>query len=192
MSNVTAFAFNRKTNVLLGSAIAAAALSLSSVAKADCCISEADILAAQQAWGEAVVTLSSHYADGGFEQARNFAREVIDAAYGYNMGPVLFKPTLTTSPQTFRTTSEGALAYFVGGNETFPNDSGFGIKGWTNVEFENTAMHIDGNTALVMGNVHFTNKDGSVTTVDKSFGYQRCDEGNLRIVLHHSSLPFSG
>ena len=41
-----------------------------------------------------------------------------------------------------------------------------------------------------MGNVHFTHKDGSVTTVDKSFGYQRGEDGNLRIVLHHSSLPF--
>jgi hypothetical protein len=26
--------------------------------------------------------------------------------------------------------------------------------------------------------------------VDKTFGYQRTDGGSLRIVLHHSSLPF--
>jgi hypothetical protein len=35
---------------------------------------------------------------------------------------VAFKPTLTQQPQTFRGTKAGALAYFVGGNATYPND----------------------------------------------------------------------
>lgn len=41
-----------------------------------------------------------------------------------------------------------------------------------------------------MGWVKLTNKDGSVTTVDKSFGYKKDETGTLRIVLHHSSLPY--
>jgi hypothetical protein len=32
---------------------------------------------------------------------------------------VLFKPTLTTGDQTFRTTHKGALSYFVGGDSSF-------------------------------------------------------------------------
>ena len=40
--------------------------------------------------------------------------------YGYQFGPVLFKPTLTAAPQTFRTTRDGALAYFVGGDPNYP------------------------------------------------------------------------
>lgn len=55
------------------------------------------------------------------------ASAVLDAAYGYNIGPVLFKPTLTVVPQTFRPTKEGALAYFVGSDKDFPNDSGFAL-----------------------------------------------------------------
>jgi hypothetical protein len=42
-----------------------------------------------------------------------------------------------------------------------------------------------------MGNVHITDASGAVTTVDKTFGYQLDEAGDLRIVLHHSSLPFS-
>jgi hypothetical protein len=172
----------------LSLSVAAAAMVFASQAAAD--ITEAEVLAAQQAWGGAVVMLSEHYEDGGIDKARNSARDVIDAAYGYEMGPVLFKPTLAPIPQNIRTTSEGALAYFVGHDDNFPEDDGFGIKGWTEVEFENAAIRLAGPVALTMGNVHFTHKDGSVTTVDKSFGYQRGEDGNLRIVLHHSSLPF--
>ena len=44
--------------------------------------------------------------------------------------------------------------------------------------------------ALTQGNVILTNKAGQVTTVDKTWGFKKDDKGQLRIVLHHSSLPF--
>jgi hypothetical protein len=172
------------------SSLVALAVAAAFSANAHAEISEADVLAAQKTWGDAVVMLSEHYAEGGIEKARNTARAVIDSAYGYSMGPVLFKPTLAAIPQNIRLTAEGALAYFVGHDKAFPNDEGFGIKGWAAVEFENAAIHLSGPVAMSMGNVHFTHNDGSVTTVDKSFGYQLDDAGNLRIVLHHSSLPY--
>merc|ERR1712004_21070 len=87
--------------------------------------------------------------------------------------------------QTFRPTRHGALAYFVGGDSAYPNDGGFGIKGWVKVKFVNKAIWKQGNIGVVMGNVHFTNKDGSVTTVDKTFGYFKDPEGNVVIILHH-------
>ena len=49
----------------------------------------------------------------------------------------------------------------------------------------------NGNTAMAMGNVHLMNKAGEIVTVDKSFGYTRGKDGELRIVLHHSSLPYN-
>jgi hypothetical protein len=33
--------------------------------------------------------------------------------------------------------------------------------------------------------------DGNEVMVDKTFGYVRDAAGDLRIVLHHSSLPFT-
>ena len=152
-------------------------------------ISEADVLAAQRAWGEALVQISLDYENGGIAAARATAEKVLDSAYGYSMGPVLFKPTLTTSPQTFRTTKQGALAYFVGNDPQFPADSGFALKGWRAVEIRNSAIFLNGDTAMSQGNVMITDKHGKVTTVDKTWGYVRDDDGRLRIVLHHSSLP---
>jgi len=152
-------------------------------------IAEADVLAAQRAWGEALVKISTDFEQGGLAKAKATAEAVLDAAYGYNLGPVLFKPTLTTAPHTFRPTRAGALAYFVGGDPAFPADTGFALKGWRSVEIRNAALYLNGDTAMSMGNVMITDKAGKVTTVDKTWGYVRDDKGALRIVLHHSSLP---
>lgn len=169
----------------------ASAASVAAPAEVRTAITEADVIAAQNAWGSALVSISRTYDEQGIEAASKLAGEVLDSAYGYQMGPVLFKPTLTVSPQTFRTTREGALAYFVGGDANFPKDTGFALNGWQSYEIKNAGIFIDGNTAISMGNVMLTNKDGNVTTVDKTWGYLRDKDGALRIVLHHSSLPYS-
>jgi hypothetical protein len=153
-------------------------------------VTQADIAAAQRAWGNALVQISTDFEAGGLPRAKATAGAVLDGAYGYNLGPVLFKPTLTEAPQTFRTTREGALAYFVGDNPAFPRDTGFALKGWRTVVFTNAATFINGDVALSMGNVSMTDKNGAVTTVDKTFGYKKGADGTMRIVLHHSSLPY--
>jgi hypothetical protein len=153
-------------------------------------VTEAEVLAAQKAWGDALVRISTDFQQGGIERARATASAILDAAYGYNLGPVLFKPTLTVAPQTFRTTREGALAYFVGGDSNFPQDTGFALKGWRSVEIRNAAIHINGDVAKTMGKVLITNSQGQVTEVDKTWAFKKDDRGALRIVLHHSSLPF--
>jgi hypothetical protein len=38
--------------------------------------------------------------------------------------------------------------------------------------------------------VNFIDKNNRTVRVDKSFGYVRDKNENLKIVLHHSSLPF--
>ena len=175
--------------------IPAALVGLSGVASATVvnqAITEAEVLAAQQGWCKALVDISQTHAKSGQPAAKALAEKVIDAAYGYQMGAVLFKPTLTVAPQTFRTTRAGALAYFVGGDSTFPKDTGFALKGWTKCESKNAAVFIAGDSATTMGNVMITGKDGKVTTVDKTWGYVKDDAGKLRIVLHHSSLPYAG
>ena len=58
------------------------------------------------------------------------------------------------------------------------------------MESETSASFLDGDVGLWMGWVTFTDKDGNVTKVDKSWGYRKVD-GALRIVLHHSSLPYT-
>lgn len=153
-------------------------------------ITKDEVLAAQQAWGKALVKIATDYEAGGIDAAKATAEAVLDSAYGYNLGPVLFKPTLTTAPQTFRTTKDGALAYFVGHDEDYPADKGFALNDWRTFETENAAIFLDDDVAMSMGKVRLTDAEGNVTEVDKTWGYKRDADGNLRIVLHHSSLPY--
>jgi hypothetical protein len=153
-------------------------------------ITESEVLAAQKAWGDALVAISTTYDQKGKAAAKALAEKIIDQAYGYQFGAVLFKPTLTQTPQTFRTTRQGALAYFVGGDPSFPNDTGFALKGWRKVEIRNAGIFINGNVATTMGNVLITDKTGKVTTVDKTWKFIKDNNGKLRIVVHHSSLPY--
>ena len=153
-------------------------------------ITEQELADARKAWGDALVAISKAFEDGGIEAARKVANGALDAAYGYDLGDVLFKPTMASGEQTFRPTRDGALSYFVGHSDEYPLDRGFGLKGWRQVESETSASFIQGDVAMWMGWVVFTDKDGNVATVDKSWGYKKDAEGTLRIVLHHSSLPY--
>ncbi|ADK99991.1 hypothetical protein [Brevundimonas subvibrioides] len=167
-----------------------AVANLAPVAPAAAPITVAEVEAAQRAWGEALVSIATEYKTNGQAAATRLAGEVLDAAYGYNLGPVAFKPTLASGDTTFRTTREGALAYFVGGNARFAEDTGFALKGWRAYEIDNAAIVLNGNTAISTGNVMLTNDKGEVTTVNKTWGWVRDANGSLRIVLHHSSLPY--
>ena len=153
-------------------------------------ISEKDLFDARAAWGNGLIEISETFENKGIQMATSIASDMIDNLYGFNFGEVLFKPTLSGGSQTFRTTKEGALSYFVGHNPAYPNDSGFGIKFWREINSDTAATFIDDTVAMWMGWVTFIDKDGQVTKVDKSWGYKLDDVGNLRITLHHSSLPY--
>ena len=150
---------------------------------------EEHVSAAQKEWGDGIVRISAANKNGGdFEQA---AKELIQNLYNYGASPVLFKPTLAAEVQ-FRGTFEEALSYFVATNNVCGEDSGFAIKGWTAVRFENTAVLLNGNTAMAMGNYFFTDPQGELVKVEYSFGYVLDDHGKVKIVLHHSSVPYAG
>ena len=147
-----------------------------------------DVERAQQAWGDGIVAISAAHNSGmAFVE---LARTHISSLYAYDIGPVLFKPTFAVKEQ-FRTTFEGALSYFVASNNACPEDKGFAIKNWTNVRFETEYIIINETNALAMGNYFFTTSDGEEVKVEFSFGYIVDSSGELRIQLHHSSMPAS-
>ncbi len=149
-------------------------------------ITEAEVAAAQKAWGEGIVAIGSAYSSG--KDYRAAAKNHIEKFYAYGDEPVLFKPTLAAEDQ-FRGTLDEAHSYFVGGS--IEEDNGFAIAPYTDVRWENEATFIDSDSAMAMGNYYFTGTDGAETKVEYSFGYVRDDAGDLKIVLHHSSMPYS-
>lgn len=155
-------------------------------------ITEAEVNAAQQAWCDGLIKIGKVHADGG--DYKTAAGQIIDELYDYKEGKVFFKPTLATGGNTFRPTREGALSYFVGGNPKFPEDSGFALKRWTKVSYDNNAaengIQIHGDTAITMGNVYFTDYKGNEVKVDKTFVFRRDNEGKLKLCVHKSALPY--
>ncbi len=143
---------------------------------------------AQKAWGDGIVRIAAAHKNG--DDYEKVAREHIDTLYAYASSVVLFKPTLARDRQ-FRASFDEALSYFVATNGACPEDKGFAIKGWTAVRFENVDTVISGGMAMAMGNYFFTAPDGDEQKVEYSFGYIEGGDGKLRIVLHHSSMPFA-
>ena len=151
------------------------------------CITRKEIIKAQNTWGNAIVAIGKANQNGG--DFKGLAEETVDNLYAYDEGNVLFKPTLA-SEQQFRLTEEDALSYFVGGD--IPEDTGFALRPWSNVRFENAAFSLNCKTALAMGNYFFTDaKTGEETKVEFSFGYIKNKDGKLLIILQDSSLPFN-
>ena len=149
-------------------------------------ITEEEVFSAQKHWSDGLINISNNHKNNQdyISQAINH----IDRLYDYSAGKVLFKPTLARDIQ-FRNTKEGALSYFVGNNDDFPEDNGFALKGWTDVRWENSGIQIFDNIAIAMGNYFFTNNEGTIM-VEFSFVYRKDDQGNLKIILHDSHLPY--
>jgi hypothetical protein len=144
------------------------------------------VTALKTAWGEGIVNIGAVHTAGGDYSAA--AREHIGQFYAYEQDTVLFKPTLASADQ-FRGSFDEALSYFVGGD--ISEDGGFAIAPYTNVRWENEGTIINGDTALAMGNYYFTTTDGAEVKVEYTFGIAQQEDGELKIVLHHSSLPFA-
>ena len=155
----------------------------------DSTMTQAQVLDAQQAWGDGIVRIAAAHTAG--EDFEAVARHHVATLYAYDLGPVLFKPTLAAAIQ-FRSTFPEALSYFGATNDACPEDKGFAIKGWTAVRFENVDIILYGASATAMGNYFFTDPDGNEVKVEYSFGYALDAEGQVRIVLHHSSMPYAG
>lgn len=194
-------ASSRSSRLLLSLALALAAFVAAPVTpltaedkpKEKTALTAKEVNAAQQAWCDGLVKISKAHADK--KDYKAIAKQFIADTYDFEEGKVFFKPTLAHGKNTFRTTKEGTLSYFVGGNSDFPEDSGFALKGWAKVRFDNTGgdkegVQIHGEIALTMGNVYLTDSSDKEIMVDKTFAFRRCKDGKLRLILHKSALPF--
>ena len=153
-------------------------------------ITEKELAEARINWGKGLIDISSTYDHDSINKVNSLASGILDNLYGFEFGPILFKPTLSGGIQTFRTDKEGTLSYFIGQNSKYSLDTGFALKSWRESNSETSSVFVENDIAMWMGWVSLTNKDGDVVKVDKSWGYKRNKDGILKIVLHHSSLPY--
>lgn len=152
-------------------------------------ITKQEVLEAQKAWGEAVIEIGTLKSLPD-EEIDARAVEILKKLYAFEKGTIMFKPTLAHD-HPFRDDLEGALSYFVGHNRHFNEDAGFALTPWTAVRFDNHHIEIENDRALVNGEYYFTDTAGHEKKVEYTFGYVKLPSGEVKIDLHHSSLPYA-
>jgi hypothetical protein len=187
-------AFRATPNMILGLGRAKTTIAAPTAAPVSP-VTAAEVRSAQAKWASSIQKISKTYLDGG--DFVGVAGAAAGELYAYGHSNVLFKPTKAKDKQ-FRPMAADAMSYFVGADNVddgkISEDGGFAInggKGWSSVIFDNHQIDLNGPTAVAMGNYYFTcATTGSETKVEYTFGYKRCDDGQVRIFLHHSSVPF--
>jgi hypothetical protein len=156
-------------------------------------ISKEEVDQAQRDWCDGLIEICEAYPDGDY---RDKAIKFIERLYDFEGSSVFFRPTLAMAPRNFRTTKEGALAYFIGEDDEFPDDDGFITKGWISADFDNeiegkAAIQVHGNIGIAMGNVYLRKAEvtvgGKETVVDKLFVFMK-RKGLVRLIVHNSTL----
>ena len=150
-------------------------------------ISKENIIECQKKWSSYIIEIGQKYFNK--EDYNSHANELVDNLY-YDSPDLLFKPTQAYEVP-FRNTRDDILSYFVTGK--IEEDNGFALKPWSSIEWNNNNCFIRNDTAIVMGQYTFKSiETNTYINADYTFGYIKCeDTGQLKIFLHHSSLPYS-
>ncbi len=140
-------------------------------------------------WADIVLQIGKAYREK--KNLDKLVSELLHDIYAFNQGDVLFKPTLAKHEQ-FRSKKEEFVSYFLGQNNVCKEDTGFAIKNWKSIKFENYKVVENNDNLFAMGNYFFENDKNEFLKVEYTFGFIRINNNELRINLHHSSLPYSG
>ena len=140
-----------------------------------------DVLNAQSKWTKAFLKLNK--SDNVIKECEKFVDEF------YNKSPcVIFRPT-KASKIPFRTNRKNIMSYFITGS--IKEDKGFAINKWKSIEWNNVRVIIKHDIAICMGKYYFNSCDDDVIEAEYSFVYQKTKNNKLKIILHHSSLPYN-
>ena len=146
---------------------------------------EKDIINIQKEWASGIVKMGELSNDR--DSLESFTSDFLDKIYDFD-NQVLFKPTKAANEQ-FRNSKGSAYSYFIAGDDReCQEDNGFALSNWTEILFDNSNIIINEDIAIAMGNYTFKN-EASKIKVEYSFVYK--NYGNkIKIILHHSSLPY--
>tara|TARA_B100001250_G_scaffold85875_1_gene70983 strand:- start:14885 stop:15343 length:459 start_codon:yes stop_codon:yes gene_type:complete len=149
-------------------------------------IKKEEVLEFQKMWGDGIISISNTFKEKGDYHLE--AKEFIAQLYSYESEIAFFKPTLASDTQ-FRLDTVSALSYFIGHNSKYSEDSGFAIKGWNSVRWENIGIKIMQDCAICMGNYLFGIKNQEDLKVEYTIVLKKIN-GSLKIILHDSHLPY--
>ncbi len=140
----------------------------------------------QEKWAKNIIDIGKAHAEN--RDLKDLMFNLLNNIYAFEISEVLFKPTLAKNQQ-FRSTKEEFISYFLGNNKVCDEDRGFAVKKWKSIKFDNYKILAQRDFIISMGNYFFENQEKSVLKVEYTFGFIRVNPDELRINLHHSSLP---
>ena len=145
------------------------------------------IIKTQERWASLVLAIGKAHKNK--SNLENLVSELLNDIYAFNHCDVLFKPTLAREKQ-FRSTKGEFESYFLVKNKVCKEDKGFAIKNWKSIKFENYKIINCNDYFLSMGNYYFEDDENNLLKVEYTFGFIKINNNELRISLHHSSLPY--
>ena len=144
-----------------------------------------EIINIQKEWSSGIIKMGRLSNDR--VSLESFTSDFLDKIYDFQ-NQVLFKPTKAANEQ-FRNTKDSAFSYFIAGdNRMCEEDNGFALSNWIEIFFDNSNIIIHEDIAIAMGNYTFKN-EASKIKVEYSFVYKNYGD-EIKIILHHSSLPY--
>ena len=143
---------------------------------------------AQKKWSEYILQIGNAYRKN--EDFQEVTNSMLKELYKFSDDGIIFKPTLANKIN-FRFQLDEVISYFLGNNKDFPEDKGFAIKEWTRIYFHNSKIKQVGNLTISVGLYYFVDQNDTELEVEYTFIYEKIENEGLKIILHHSSIPFS-
>ena len=141
----------------------------------------------QNKWAEGVIKIGLDFKEG--KDYVSTAEIFLNSLYNFECSKVLFKPTKAKLTQ-FRAKKNEFMSYFIGHHKVCKEDKGFALEPWKEINFKNFDILSLDKIIISMGNYFFTNYKNHTLKVEYSFGYIFDKNKNLKIIFHHSSIPF--
>ena len=143
----------------------------------------------QQSWATGIINIGKAYLEK--RDYLSLTKTFLDDLYFFKKKKLLFKPTKACN-RPFRTRKNEFISYFIGHDKVSDEDKGFALEPWKSIEYNNFDYAEFNNILIAMGNYIFTDFKGNKIKAEFSFGYMLDkDEKKLKIIFHHSSLPFN-
>ena len=148
---------------------------------------EEKVIFIQKQWSNSIIEIGKAY-----KEKKNYlelTNKFLDKLYFFDKGKVLFKPTKAFQ-KPFRKSKSEFISYFIGHNKVSDEDNGFALEPWKNINFKNFDTLYLEKYFISMGNYFFTNYKNTTIKVEYTFGYKLNQDNNLKIIFHHSSVPY--
>ena len=142
----------------------------------------------QRSWATGIISIGKAYLEK--KDYLSLTKKLLDDLYFFKNEKLLFKPT-KASHRPFRSKKNEFISYFIGYEKVSDEDKGFALEPWKSIEYNNFDYAEFDNILISMGSYIFTNYKAKKIKAEFSFGYiLDKDEKKLKIIFHHSSLPF--